>query len=162
PPCATVTCAAPVSATSGTPIQISAIGHNCGDRPADLYVCLLRNGSQVACHWLRGVPGNSDARWDTTVTFECTGSEGVNYSATVQAVNDCGTSNSVSSPSTCPVQCITVGGSCPRTVGYWSAQCAQKGNGSTKYSASAVTAIAACIDARVDIFNWSDDFAGFC
>jgi hypothetical protein len=115
----------------------------------------------VACHWLRDVPGDSDARWDTTVTFECTGTETVNYSATVQAVNDCGTSNTVSSPSTCPIQCIQVGGSCPRTVGFWSQQTLQKPNGSTKYTKEQVTAIAACIDARVDVFNWSDDFQGF-
>jgi hypothetical protein len=162
PPCATVSCTAPTSAQSGTPIQIGAIGHNCGDRTEDLYVCLLRNGSPVGCHWLRNVAPGQDATFDTTITFTCTGSETVTFSSTVAAVNDCGQSNTVSGTTTCPVQCITVGGSCPRTVGYWGAQCAQKGNGSTKYTVAQLTQIATCIDARVQIFNWTDKFAGFC
>jgi hypothetical protein len=162
PPCATVTCSAPPSSSTGLPIQISGIAHNCGDRNEDLLVCLTRNGAQVGCHWLRNVPPGSDARFDTTVTFTCTGTEVVNYSATVVAVNDCGQSNTVSSPSTCPVQCIQVGGSCPRTVGYWGAQCAQKGNGSTKYTVAQLTQIATCIDSRVQVFNWTDKVAGFC
>ncbi len=51
---------------------------------------------------------------------------------------------------------------CPRTVGYWGAQCAQKRNGSTKFTKAQVTAIASCVDDKAGIFNWSDDFAGFC
>jgi uncharacterized repeat protein (TIGR01451 family) len=57
------------------------------------------------------------------------------------------------------------GGSCPRTVGYWSAQCAQKGNGSTKFSKDKVIAIAECVDASVQIFSWAGgtaSFDGFC
>src|SRR4029077_13955879 len=68
PPCATVSCQAPASASNNDPIQVSAIGHNCGDRSEDLLVCILRNGVQVGCHWLRNVPPSSDARFDTTVT----------------------------------------------------------------------------------------------
>jgi hypothetical protein len=44
------------------------------------------------------------------------------------------------------------------------AQCAQKGNGSTKFTAAQVTAIAECIDDRSAFFNWPQgtDFDLFC
>ena len=162
PPCASVTCAAPTDASSGDNIQLSAIAHNCGDHAADIQVCIYRAGSLVGCHWLRGVPANTDARFDTTVSFQCEPGSDTNFSATASAVNSCGTSQTANSPSPCPVHCRQVGGSCPRTVGYWGAQCAQKGNGSTKFTVAQVTAIASCIDSRVDVFSWSDKFAGFC
>jgi len=162
PPCATVTCAAPTEAGNGDQIQVSAIGHNCGDRVADLLLCVYRAGNLVGCHWARNVAANTDARFDTTITFECTPGEDVNFSATAQSFNSCGSSTTANSPSPCPVHCRQVGGSCPRTVGFWGQQCAQKLNGSTKFDLSHVTQIANCVDNRVDIFNWSDDFAGFC
>lgn len=51
---------------------------------------------------------------------------------------------------------------CPRTVGFWGAQCAQRSGGSTKFTRAQVTAIASCVDDKVGIFTWGDDFAGFC
>ena len=53
---------------------------------------------------------------------------------------------------------------CPRTVGFWGAQCAQKGNGSTKFTRDQVTQIASCIDDRSAFFNWAagTDFDMFC
>lgn len=51
--------------------------------------------------------------------------------------------------------------SCPRTIGFWGQQALQKNNGSTKFTKAQVTAIASCIDGKVGIFNWSDDFASF-
>jgi uncharacterized repeat protein (TIGR01451 family) len=53
---------------------------------------------------------------------------------------------------------------CPRTVGYWGSQCAQKPNGSTKYTKAQVTQIAECADDRSAFFNWSagTDFDRAC
>lgn len=52
---------------------------------------------------------------------------------------------------------------CPRTVGYWGAQCAQKQNGSTKFTVPQVTSIAQCVDGRSAFFNWgSSAFDKFC
>ena len=51
---------------------------------------------------------------------------------------------------------------CPRTVGFWGQQCAQKPGGSTKFTKPQVTAIASCVDGKVGIFSWGDDFVGFC
>ncbi len=53
---------------------------------------------------------------------------------------------------------------CPRTVGYWAAQCAQKGNGSTKVTLAQLTAIASKVDDLSSFFNWSagTDEANFC
>jgi len=161
-PCATVTCAAPTEAGNGESIQVSAIGHNCGDRAADLLLCVYRAGVQVGCHWARNVAANTDARFDTTITFECTPGEDVSFSATVQAFNSCGSSTTANSPSPCPVHCRQVGGSCPRTVGFWGQQCAQKTGGSTKFNLTQMTAIAGCVDSHADVFSWSDKFAGFC
>jgi uncharacterized repeat protein (TIGR01451 family) len=62
-----------------------------------------------------------------------------------------------------PTTIVCVADNCPRTVGYWGAQCAQRGNGSTKYSVSELTQIAECIDGRMSYFNWSgNDFDRFC
>ncbi|MEO5616988.1 MAG: FlgD immunoglobulin-like domain containing protein [Candidatus Eisenbacteria bacterium] len=51
---------------------------------------------------------------------------------------------------------------CPRTVGFWGAQCAQRKGGSTKFTRTEVTAIASCVDGKAGSFSWGDDFAGFC
>lgn len=51
---------------------------------------------------------------------------------------------------------------CPRTIGFWGQQCLQRDNGATKFTAAEVTQIASCVDDKVGIFNWGDDFAGFC
>jgi len=61
---------------------------------------------------------------------------------------------------TTPIVCA--GEACPRTPGFWTQQCAQKGNGSTKFTKAQVTSIASCIDNTSSFFNWSDDFASFC
>jgi uncharacterized repeat protein (TIGR01451 family) len=57
-----------------------------------------------------------------------------------------------------------VGEACPRTPGFWAAQCAQRPNGSTKFTALEVTTIAECIDDRSAFFNWPQgtDFDLFC
>jgi len=53
---------------------------------------------------------------------------------------------------------------CPRTVGYWAAQCAQKGNGSTKVTLAQLTAIAQKVDDLSAFFNWAagTDEQNFC
>ena len=53
---------------------------------------------------------------------------------------------------------------CPRGAGFWKQQCAQKGNGSTKYSKDDVMDIAAKVDEKSDFFDWSEGsaFDGFC
>jgi uncharacterized repeat protein (TIGR01451 family) len=61
---------------------------------------------------------------------------------------------------TTPITCA--GEACPRTPGFWTQQCAQKGNGSTKFTKTQVTNIASCIDDRSSFFNWSNDFDSFC
>jgi len=60
------------------------------------------------------------------------------------------------------IQCLVL--NCPRTPGFWNAQCAQKGNGSTKYTKASVTAIASCVDDHSTFFNWAagTDFDQFC
>ncbi len=57
------------------------------------------------------------------------------------------------------VQCIT---NCPRTPGFWGEQCLQKQNGSTKFTVAQVTQIAQCVDARSDLFTWTNPFKQFC
>jgi hypothetical protein len=52
---------------------------------------------------------------------------------------------------------------CPRTVGFWGAQCAQKNNGSTKFTKLQVASIASCVDGRSSFFSWgANPFNGFC
>ena len=52
---------------------------------------------------------------------------------------------------TTPITCA--GEACPRTPGFWTQQCAQKGNGSTKFTKTQVTNIASCIDDRVVVLQ---------
>ncbi|HZN79100.1 MAG TPA: HYR domain-containing protein, partial [Mycobacterium sp.] len=54
--------------------------------------------------------------------------------------------------------------SCPRTPGFWSAQCDQKSGGSTKFNVAQMTQISECVDGKVDIFTWAagSDFSSFC
>jgi len=53
---------------------------------------------------------------------------------------------------------------CPRTAGFWAAQCDQTDTGKTKFSAAQMTQISECVDARAGIFNWpsGQDFSRFC
>lgn len=51
---------------------------------------------------------------------------------------------------------------CPRTVGFWTQQCAQKGNGSTKLTLVQLGAITDWIDDDSDFFDWVIDVSGFC
>jgi hypothetical protein len=63
-----------------------------------------------------------------------------------------------------PTIIVCVGENCPRTPGFWNAQCAQRQNGSTKFTRDQVTAIAECIDNTSLFFNWpaGQDFDLFC
>jgi hypothetical protein len=59
-------------------------------------------------------------------------------------------------------QCVT---NCPRTPGFWAAQCDQSGGGGkTKFDTAQMNQITSCVDDKVGIFNWSSgtDFAKFC
>ena len=83
----------------------------------------------------------------------------------VEAIGYCKGSNGQSSAQdtddiTTPIVCS--GEACPRTPGFWTQQCLQRGNGSTKFTKDKVTAIAGCIDATSSFFNWSNDFDSFC
>ncbi|HET9325606.1 MAG TPA: HYR domain-containing protein, partial [Candidatus Eisenbacteria bacterium] len=53
---------------------------------------------------------------------------------------------------------------CPRTAGFWAAQCDQAPTGQTKFDLAAMTAITSCVDDKVGIFNWAagQDFSRFC
>lgn len=51
---------------------------------------------------------------------------------------------------------------CPRGPGFWKAQCDQKGNGSTKFTASQMDEITACVDEASSFFAWANDFGEFC
>jgi hypothetical protein len=55
-------------------------------------------------------------------------------------------------------------GNCPRTAGFWTQQCAQKGNGSTKFTVAEVSQIAECVDDHSALFSWASgtDFSSFC
>jgi uncharacterized repeat protein (TIGR01451 family) len=109
-----------------------------------------------------------------TFTFEVTGDVvfgGGTCPTTVQcpnlveAIGYCKGSGGTSSAHdedtiTTPITCS--GEACPRTPGFWTQQCLQRGNGSTKFTKAEVTSIAGCIDDRSQAFNWSNDFDSFC
>jgi hypothetical protein len=52
---------------------------------------------------------------------------------------------------------------CPRTPGFWTQQCAQRENGSTKFTVEQMTQITQDVDARSAFFNWGGEtFSSFC
>lgn len=53
---------------------------------------------------------------------------------------------------------------CPRTPGFWTAQCEQKNDGSAKFTADEVQRIAARVDELSSYFNWVDgtEMSAFC
>lgn len=67
----------------------------------------------------------------------------------------------------CPVEIVVPqpppGTNCPRTPGFWTQQCAQKDNGSTKYNVPQMTSITQKVDALSAFFNWGgSSFSSFC
>ncbi len=76
----------------------------------------------------------------------------------------------VTSDAGCTAECtktITVRScvvNCPRTAGFWWAQCAQRGNGSTKFTPTQLTQITECMDDRSSFLDWAPgtDLTSFC
>ena len=58
-------------------------------------------------------------------------------------------------------QCVT---NCPRTPGFWAAQCDQSPTGKSKFDTGQMNQISSCVDDKVGIFNWASgqDFSRFC
>jgi uncharacterized repeat protein (TIGR01451 family) len=63
-----------------------------------------------------------------------------------------------------PTSITCVGENCPRTVGFWGAQCSGRDNGSKKFSDANLLLIAQCISDESDFFEWpdADAFVRFC
>jgi hypothetical protein len=158
-PCVQVVCLAPPTAQGSEPFSVSGTATNCSTGSENIEICIYGPGDVLlGCQVFQSVPpGESRTH---TVSFTCETGGVVSFYVTGNATNPCGSTGPVRSGNTCETLC-QFGGSCPRTVGFWGQQAAQKGNGSTKFTRDEVTQIAACIDARMDAFNWADDFAGF-
>jgi uncharacterized repeat protein (TIGR01451 family) len=70
-----------------------------------------------------------------------------------------------SNPCSVTIVEIECGGeNCPRTVGFWGAQCAQMDNGSSKFTEAQLTQIAECVDDESEFFDWpaGTDLDSFC
>jgi hypothetical protein len=59
------------------------------------------------------------------------------------------------------VPCFT---NCPRTIGFWGAQCDPSNSGVEKFTTTQMNQITACVDDKVGIFSWPSgtDFNKFC
>ena len=145
---ATETCSADFTLTTGTvPCDISGPSTVCEGETAEL------------C----GPTGEFTYRWEGpggfTATSRC-------ITVSVAGVYTLVVTNPVS---TCEATCThelkvedcepppPSGENCPRTVGFWGAQCDQKDNGSTKFTKDEVQSIASCVDDRSDLFTWTSD-----
>lgn len=71
-------------------------------------------------------------------------------------------STSVCSVTVSVLDCDSELSNCPRGLGFWKQQCAQRGNGSTKFDRAEMDQITACVDDSSDLFEWENDFDGFC
>src|SRR5262249_28965691 len=107
---------------------------------------------------------NGDATYTYSVTVVGTCPTSVQCSADVHVDAYCADGHATASAN-CTFNIPCPGNSCPRTVGFWSAQCNQKPNGSTKFTKDEVNTIAKCIDSNSKTFDFSSAssaFDGFC
>ena len=109
-------------------------------------------------------PGNVTWHWTGPGGFEAF-SQCITVSTTGEYVLTVGSGGTTSS---CRVKVVTVtdgscgtGFDCPRTPGFWVQQCAQRGNGSTKYSAADLARITGCLFDASSFFT-GDPVSGFC
>jgi uncharacterized repeat protein (TIGR01451 family) len=108
-----------------------------------------------------GPEGDFTYDWSNGATSRCITVGAGTYSLVItDNASGCVSTN----PCEVTIREIECGDNCPRTVGFWSAQCALKGNGSAKYSSAQLTQIAECVDNESEFFNWSagQDLDLFC
>jgi uncharacterized repeat protein (TIGR01451 family) len=67
----------------------------------------------------------------------------------------------VSASDTAAVVCRTPGEACPRTIGFWRQQCAQKGNGSTKICEAGMESLWVCVINATDVVQWKLNDGGY-
>jgi uncharacterized repeat protein (TIGR01451 family) len=68
--------------------------------------------------------------------------------------------NPVSDSDTAVVVCEG-GQACPRTIGFWRQQCAQKGNGSTKVCEAGMESLWVCVINATDVVQWKLNEGGY-
>ena len=71
-----------------------------------------------------------------------------------------GIANPVSDSDTAVVVCEG-GQACPRTIGFWRQQCAQKGNGSTKVCEAGMESLWVCVINATDVVQWRLNDGGY-
>src|SRR5262249_1923224 len=105
PPCVdNVTCSAPASACSNTPIQLKGFAHNCGDRTEEITITLSGPGGVIGSRAFKR-DAATQAEFDPTIPLVCTPGQASNFTASAVARNDCGVTQPVTS-SGCSVQCL--------------------------------------------------------
>jgi len=94
------------SLCDGSPLKLTGSAHNCSDRAEQIVITLLGPNDVVLAARAFNVDAGNSVSYDTTFTFNCTGTESKTYKASAVASNDCGTTDAVAS-SGCPVSCKT-------------------------------------------------------
>jgi len=149
-------------AKDGDLITVTGKATNQSTAVENITIQVLGPTGTVLCEQtFNGVAPGAEVSLPCQVTVECEPDQTISYKVVAVATNDCGQERKETSES-CSVYCPPQGTNCPRTVGFWGQQCAQKTGGSTKFTKDEVTRIAACIDAESDAFSWSNSFDGFC
>src|SRR5262245_51380892 len=159
-PKVSVKCEVPATVPCKGAYKVTATATNDGDSPADLTVKIFNGAVELASKTCPAVPAGGTCVLELNQTCDTPGT--TEYTAKASAKNDCGTQDATDSK--CSVECQPCGGNCPRTVGFWGAQCAQRLNGSTKFDEAHMTEIAKCVDSQVDIFTFdaTKEFVQFC
>jgi hypothetical protein len=165
-PCVKLECdAEPDSACAGDEVTITATATNCSAAAEDINVIIKRpDGSVLKDTTVADVPKDGVVEVLALDTMPvCDPPELVSWNVEAVAKNECDP-DGVKETCVAQIKCIPCGENCPRTPGFWTQQCAQKGNGSTKFTESEVTKIAECVDEVSVFFNWADgtDFSRFC
>ncbi len=108
-----------------------------------------------------GPIGDYTYLWNTGATTRCITVGAGTYSLVITEVASGCVSTNPCEVTITTEPCVE---NCPRTVGFWGAQCALRDNGSQKFTLSQLTQIAECIDSRSAFFNWAQgtDFDMFC
>jgi hypothetical protein len=148
----------PTGDVGGSPVKISGEATNCSNGPEDIVITITPEGGSTCRQEFLDVPAGQSVTLNCD--YICTEAGIIEFTVTAVATNDCG--STAPATTVCEITCEEEGENCPRTPGFWTQQCAQKGNGSTKFTRDEVTKIASCVDDASVFFDWADDFAGFC
>jgi hypothetical protein len=144
----------PEEAEAGEPVELCITARNCSTDPEDITLT-IDGESQL----FEDVPPGETREFCVTRTMpECEGGQEICFPASATATNDCG---EVTVPIEICIECRAGGPACPRTIGFWRQQCAQRLNGSTKVCLEGMYTLWNCVLGATGVIQWKNNDGSF-